>query len=416
MSVRHHPEEAKRQLAGIYWRHQHVYEFKMRQLALLSVASLTVAASACMWDYDTFAVEARGKDDLVAVLAGRFERNPPLYYEMRLKHGLEELRREPNHLGQYDNSAVAAERLGNHDQALQIISEKKRHLKPLPADKDGWYRYFANIGTFHAHRSFSQKDPRKRLEDLKLSEAEIAKSIEINPEAHFGREKYQLYAIRWIMEGVPKNEPFWVYLRDKELVPSGQTDAAITGLSGLIRLGGAWESVDIWATLAVLLGQRGHASLKYYALDRVEELENDGKKSLIELPWMEGETQHKTTLRKMAEKGSVYPPSEDLRAKNKVIYADLRAQAEKWHDNRTAYMMERLNQGHHPDWDKDFWAQWDDEPQLEVTTPPLWDQISPGTKITVAIAIALVTLVASPFVLFFIGRRWWRRHKGGVVS
>ena len=50
--------------------------------ALLLGLPLSVAA--CLWDRDTPADEARGLPEVVAVLTGRFERNPPLFYEMRL--------------------------------------------------------------------------------------------------------------------------------------------------------------------------------------------------------------------------------------------------------------------------------------------------------------------------------------------
>ncbi|MEZ0327434.1 MAG: hypothetical protein ACAH95_16165 [Fimbriimonas sp.] len=378
----------------------------MRKFAVLTAAGLAVAASACMWDYDTFAVEASGKHDLVAVLAGRFERNPPLYYEMRLTHGLEELRRNPGDLEMYDNAAVAAERLGKHDQALAIISQKREHLKPLPADKDGWYRYFANIGTFHAHRAMSVRDQKERLADLKLAEKEIASAIEINPESHFGREKYQLYAIRWILSGVPHNMPFWDYLIEQGVAERKKEEDAIRGLSGLIRLGGAWESVDIWATLAVLLRNHQDNSLVFYAFDRVEELEKSGKKSLLNVHKLEGELD---SLSEERERG--YSPSDTLKPKNKIIYADLRRQADEWHTARTAYMMERLKNGRHPDWDKNFWAEWEDEPKLQVPSPGFIESIPFETKMWGGVVTVLVLLVASPFVLFFGGRKLWRKWK-----
>ncbi len=58
-------------------------------LSLAAVAVLLLMArplKACLWDYDTLAAEAKGQmADVVHIIAGRFERKPPLYYEMRLE-------------------------------------------------------------------------------------------------------------------------------------------------------------------------------------------------------------------------------------------------------------------------------------------------------------------------------------------
>ena len=61
--------------------------------ALLLVPPLSVAA--CLWDRDTPASEAAGMPEVVAVLTGRFERNPLLYYDMRLARVSAELRKGP---------------------------------------------------------------------------------------------------------------------------------------------------------------------------------------------------------------------------------------------------------------------------------------------------------------------------------
>ena len=56
---------------------------------VLTVATLLLAlplsVAACLWDRDTPADEAKGLPDVVAVLTGRFPKNPPLFYQMRLK-------------------------------------------------------------------------------------------------------------------------------------------------------------------------------------------------------------------------------------------------------------------------------------------------------------------------------------------
>lgn len=59
---------------------------------------LTLSVVACLWDRDTPAGEAAGMPEVVAVLTGRFERNPPLFYEMRLSRVTAELQSRPENL------------------------------------------------------------------------------------------------------------------------------------------------------------------------------------------------------------------------------------------------------------------------------------------------------------------------------
>jgi hypothetical protein len=52
--------------------------------ALALVLSLPLVVTACLWDRDTPADEAKGMPEVVAILTGRFPRNPPLFHEVRL--------------------------------------------------------------------------------------------------------------------------------------------------------------------------------------------------------------------------------------------------------------------------------------------------------------------------------------------
>ena len=63
--------------------------------------------------------------EVVAVLTGRFERNPPLFYEMRLERVTDHLQSHPEDLAAYDDAGVACDRLGRGDEAISWM-EKKR--------------------------------------------------------------------------------------------------------------------------------------------------------------------------------------------------------------------------------------------------------------------------------------------------
>ncbi len=130
-------------------------------IALLLAFPLTLAA--CLWDRDTPASEAKGLPEVVAVLAGRFPRNPPLYYEMRLERVTDHLKSDPADLAAYDDAGVACDRLGRGDEAIAWMDKKKHELDrrdpKSPDVKEHRYRYHANLGTFLVHR-WAQSGPR----------------------------------------------------------------------------------------------------------------------------------------------------------------------------------------------------------------------------------------------------------------
>ena len=172
--------------------------------ALALLLGLPLSVAACLWDRDTPADEARGLPEVVAVLTGRFERNPPLFYEMRLDRVTDHLQSHPEDLAAYDDAGVACDRLGRGDEAISWMEKKRAQLDGLDASrpevKEQLYRYHANLGTFLVHRWVRQGADRAKIDEVKAARDEIARAIEINPNAHFGREKYQLRALEWIID------------------------------------------------------------------------------------------------------------------------------------------------------------------------------------------------------------------------
>ena len=124
--------------------------------ALALLLGLPLSVAACLWDRDTPADEARGLPEVVAVLTGRFERNPPLFYEMRLERVTDHLQSHPEDLAAYDDAGVACDRLGRGDEAISWMEKKRAQLDGLDASrpevKEQLYRYHANLGTFLVHR------------------------------------------------------------------------------------------------------------------------------------------------------------------------------------------------------------------------------------------------------------------------
>ena len=350
--------------------------------AVVLLLGVPLVVAACIWDRDTPAQEAKGLPEVVAVLTGRFPRNPPLYYEMRLKRVSEYLERYPEDLASYDDVAVACDRLGKGDDAIAWMGQKRAQLEKLdatdPTIKDHWYRYHANLGTFLVHRWFRQGADRSKLDDVQRGRDEIAKAIEINPDAHFGREKYQLKVMDWIIEEPLHDDPYhlenflgWGYEQfgERKINPN-EAEAAVRGLSGLIVLGNAWESIDVYNALEVALfnhtaghesrQELGRSTLAYLAYLRCVELVRSGKSSIRQNAPKGPDLEQRLTR-------IAYVSAKAVLDKE---YPLLRAEADRWQEARTKFMNARLEQGLHPDVNPNFWDGY-----VEAPAPLLPDTI-----------------------------------------
>lgn len=364
-------------------------------LIAMAIAALFLAATqgggarqrpGCLWDRDTLRYEARDMPEVIAAITGRFDRFPPLYYEMRLERIVSEVASTPADLALYDDAAVACDRLGRHDEAIGWMSRKAEQLAAAP-DPEHRYRYLANLGTFHAHRWIARGADRSDHSDLTTAETLIAQAIELNPDAHFGRERYQLLAIRWLLNPPPSVgfapsifcadpnlcplvEHPW--LDSKQLEQSGYADAA-EGLAGLVILGNAWNSPDVYAALRTALIDQGDASVAYLAFLRLRDLESEGRKTL-----------HPDGGPHFSNPEHYLDQTTDLDA----YYSDARREASDWQEARNGYMVARLQAGRHPDTDASFWADW--VPTSNPPTPP--GSVLPGGSIPLMV-IALIVLI-----------------------
>src|SRR5690606_17466089 len=107
---------------------------------------------------------------------------------------------------------------------------------------------------------------RENLADLEKARDLVAKAIKENPDAHFGREKYQLKFIEWLLTnptylvddaaesasqrsgwipnvlGVGNSDRARTAVGDNDNVKEMGLGDALAGISGLITMGAAWES------------------------------------------------------------------------------------------------------------------------------------------------------------------------------
>lgn len=345
----------------------------------------------------------------VETIVGRFDRYPPLYYQMRLDRVTKELAadRDPpsmRTLDRLDDAAVACDRLHDDDKAIEWMAKKATALDAMRATKqetgEHQYRYLANLGTFHVHRWLRAGADRTRMDDVKRSEELIAKAIELNPNAHFGRERYQLLAIRALLDP-PKTQVFGhpsildaipdfpakvSVERTKDLLAAVNHQDAVKGLCGLITLGDAWQSIDIFTALGDALSCQEDNSVALLAQLRVQELAAAGKVSIFAPQTSALPDEDESPLRVFSLE--VYSSNVP---EVKEFYAAARAEADAWSKARETYITERLAAGRHPDTDPDFWSQWKEPSQMPSL--PNIDRFRRMQLISSIVSVVLILLV-----------------------
>lgn len=119
---------------------------------------------------------------VIELISGKFLRHSPEFYYWKVKDRSLKIQQFPDSLSLYDDLAVAHSKLGNDSAAIALMLQKEA-LSP------GLYETYANLGTFYIHDG-----------QLETGLAYIKKAIEINPDAHFGREVYQQYVVEYVLE------------------------------------------------------------------------------------------------------------------------------------------------------------------------------------------------------------------------
>ena len=177
----------------------------------------------------------------------------------------------------YDDLAVAYDKLGRLDDAIAVMQAKETRFP-------NQYTTLANLGSFHAHKG----EYEKALELLNAA-------ITMNPDAHFGREKYQVMAIGYLQALakdpglVGKKDLLGVDIADEYRLmfgdmgkkqkgrPTGLEQAGISkdvfvALAGIIRFGSGEKSQHVWMSLGVACALQGDRHLAIRAFARAKEL------------------------------------------------------------------------------------------------------------------------------------------------
>lgn len=145
-------------------------------LLILFVSTLT----ACLWDTDTLNEEMSESPTAIHLVTGAFPRHSKAFYRWRIEDRTAKLAQGNDDPLHYDDIAVAHDKLNEQDKAIEWIKRKEEKYP-------GNYETYANLGTFHIHSG-------NFLQGI----AYLEKALEINPAAHFNRERYQLYVARYL--------------------------------------------------------------------------------------------------------------------------------------------------------------------------------------------------------------------------
>ncbi|BCM89153.1 hypothetical protein IAD21_00997 [Abditibacteriota bacterium] len=371
------------------------------------LVSLPVASRACMNDRDSDALVIQNKrlPDAIRVISGRFERNPPRYYQMRIARVEGELKSNPRHFGLYDDLAVAHDRLGDDGTAMRVMAQKRALLPAFNARdkalKEAWYRYFANDGTFRAHRFLHDGAKVARIGEMKQAREEIRRAIQIKPNAHFGRERVQLMVMDWIVarkqKKTSKTLGAWIEGRDGEKYRHETAE----GLAGLVVLGAAWNSPDVFEALANALDVPETIALRYLALLRCRELLESKKSSLAGLSVP-------TINAALTDSGGWGDEGIGINRQNQQsldeLYPQLRQEADQWNASRAKWMETKFAQDQHPDTNTNFWEGFPETepPSLDINWFNQRGDMNRAILFSITLVLSLVFGIPALAIVFWV--------------
>ncbi len=215
-----------------------------------------MSVQACLWDVDTLQMERRRFPGANELITGNFIRHSRDHYEWRIADRKRRLAAAPGDPALVDDLAVAYDKLGRQAEGIALLTAT------LQAHPDR-YETVANLGTLKIHSG-----------ELDDGAALIAKALRINPDAHFGRERFQLLLVRYLQQsemsqkGVLSTGSRWMHYEEvgfaKFVLEQGgfpdvgeerdrELDAALKGLLGILHFGSHESPVVLEALGDVLL-------------------------------------------------------------------------------------------------------------------------------------------------------------------
>lgn len=249
----------------------------MKVILSISLLLFSNYLNACLWDRDTYAMEKQKFPDAFELMTGNFDRHSNSYYQWRIAKIQPQIDRGSKNPLLFDDLAVAYSKLGSDKKAIALMKQKEKFAPNL-------YETYANLGTFYIHDG--------QFEEGLIY---INKAIQINPDAHFGREIYQKYLVEFILlnkKNKSESNNFYTFILEKyntkfnlkkDFLPEDEIKKAVKGILGMMRFGNYNSPILLNALGDVLLnetysepGAKRLAAMAYMA----SELYNVGSVSL----------------------------------------------------------------------------------------------------------------------------------------
>lgn len=373
----------------------------MTRLAwVLGLLGLVAVVWACVWDRDTLAAEAEGLPKVLDVVAGRVDRNPDLYYLMRIERVLDEVSEEPYEWGLYDDLGVAYSRIGDHRAGMEWMDRKARamvraRLTSGEEWEDAEYKRLANLGTFKLLAWFESGLGTGENELLVSGIADIRGALEINPDAHFGRERVQLAFMEALLEPERTSELFEaLYQPDRWEGGDGRDEVFLEGVTGIMALGEGWELVDAFQLLKAGLSPYDAVTEHLINL-KIKDLERWGHKGVLPV-----------------ENMSWIPFFAQIQGQEKEVeqaLAALLVNGREYRAHREGFMTAKMEAGVHPDTHEDFWEGYEAVPPVDVGqfAPEVSyeEQFERDTRLTltvylVGLTVGFLSVCAGGFFVF----------------
>lgn len=239
--------------------------------SLLLVAMVATISAACVWDRITTVMEDAPFPSDLQLITGEFPRQGEAFLRWKASDRLRKIGGAViSDLDDWDDLASSLDKLGLKDSALAVMLRKREEFGER-------YQTMANLGTYFFHTGRLQEGlPR------------IDSALQINPEAHFGRERYQRHLVAYFLarrKAIPMESSKWMKGQErgyaafvaKELgvrrLSPAERAKAIQGVLGMMRFGDYRSPVllEAWADLNAKSGtpeSRRSAALGYLQASR----------------------------------------------------------------------------------------------------------------------------------------------------
>jgi len=228
------------------------------KIPLLLLMLFALTAKACIWDADTLLQEKWRNHDLAkAILGEPPQPENPQPLQERIKNL--EANRDENNPDWWNNLAGAYLRLNQPATA-------EKFLEPIVSIFPNNYGIHANLGTAY-HLLGRYQD----------AENEIARDLEINPDAHFGLEKYHLALLQYLVRDAEyKKQHLYVDEFSREFLrlpgtyygkPGGQLDLFNTNALDIARIN---------ELARMLVGDSEEEKTNSWEWKEIQDLKNEG--------------------------------------------------------------------------------------------------------------------------------------------